>query len=309
MIPLALWVKDDRTLPHTGEIEDLKAIDYSLEERATRLAAIILAWNVWQHFYPYFDVVAVDWLEALKTALKSAATDKNTVEFDKTLRRLVAKLEDGHGIVRAPDRKSNRFAPPFIWDWVEDSLVITHVLPDSDIDLKPGDLVLKIDGAPAAEVISDREQFISSATPQWKRYLALARILEGKETTSLELEVRSIAGKSKRVIAYRHIFYATESGFLLPLFWQWQSEQLVITNVTTTAAGKIQPNEIIVSIDGQPVKDAIAKQIESLSQRFPHWFPSQQEKDQITDALDELKQGLKNSTVSLNYGQPLGLAP
>lgn len=306
VIPLALWVKDNRTLPDMGEIEDSEAIDYSLEDRATRLAAIILAWNVWQHFYPYFDVVAVDWLEALKTALQSAATDKNTIEFDRTLRLLVAKLEDGHGFVHALNRKSNRFIPAFIWDWVEDSLVITHVLPDSEIDLEPGDVVLTIDGTPAAEVISDREQFISSATPQWKRYLALARILEGEEATSIELEVTSIVDKLKRVVAYRHILYAVESGFSLPLFWQWQSERLVITD-TTTAAEKIKPNEIVISINGRSVKDAIAETIQSLSQRFSDWFPFQAEPDQITDALDEIKNGLKDSTVILEIQSNSGI--
>ncbi|MEM6612849.1 MAG: hypothetical protein AAF652_11475 [Cyanobacteria bacterium P01_C01_bin.72] len=299
VIPLALWVKDDRTLPHTEEIEATKAIDYSLEDRATRLAAIILAWNVWQHFYPYFDVIAVDWLSALKIALESAATDKNTDEFDRTLRLLVAKLEDGHGIVHAPNRHSHRFSPPFIWDWVEDSLVITHVLPNSDIDLEPGDVVLKIDRRSAAEVISDQEQGISSATPQWKRYLALCRILMGKEATSVEFEVRSFTRKLKTVVVERHILYAVESGFSLSLFWQWQGEKLVVTDVTTAAVGKIQPNDIIVSIDGQPAQDAIAETIESLSKRFPNWFPYQAEADQIIDALDEIKNGSKDSTVLL----------
>ena len=29
-------------------------------DRTTRLAAVALAWNVFQHFYPYFDVVKAD---------------------------------------------------------------------------------------------------------------------------------------------------------------------------------------------------------------------------------------------------------
>ena len=37
----------------------------SAEDRATRLAAVALAWNVLQHFYPYFDVVQTDWPGAL----------------------------------------------------------------------------------------------------------------------------------------------------------------------------------------------------------------------------------------------------
>ncbi|MBE9170717.1 hypothetical protein IQ238_25455 [Pleurocapsales cyanobacterium LEGE 06147] len=165
---------------------------------------------------------------------------------------------------------------------------------------------MKIDGVSAAEVISDREQFISSATPQWKRYRALGTMLRGEETTSMELEVRSITGKLKTVVAPRHILDAPESGFSLPLFWQWQEEQLIITDVTTAAAGKIHPDEIVLSIDEQPVKDAIAEQRQSLSQQFSHWFSSQPEKNQIKDALNELRNGTKGSTVLLemqsNYG-------
>jgi C-terminal processing protease CtpA/Prc len=306
IIPLALLVRDGKTLPHIPQTEATNPVNSSLSDRHTRLAAIILAWNVWQHFYPYFDVVAVDWLAELKTALKSAATDENAIDFDRTLRRLVAKLEDGHGFVYAPNQKRDRFIPAFSWDWVEDNLVITHVLPDSDLDLMPGDIVLKIDGKLATEVISDREQFISSATPQWKRYLALGKMLTGKETTSLELETRSITGKPKTVVVYRHVFYNPESGFSLPLLWQWQEEQLIITNVTKAAAEKIQPNEIILSINGQPVKDAIARQIESLSQQFSHWFPHQTEKDQIKDALNEINKGTKNSSILLEMHSDSG---
>jgi hypothetical protein len=39
-------------------------------DRETRLAGVILAWNVFQHFYPYFDVVEVDWPAVLRAALR-----------------------------------------------------------------------------------------------------------------------------------------------------------------------------------------------------------------------------------------------
>ncbi|VEP11396.1 hypothetical protein H1P_1020019 [Hyella patelloides LEGE 07179] len=307
LIPLALFAKNGKTLPHIPKTKAANSIDYSINERATRLAAVILAWNVWQHFYPYFDVVAVDWLEELQTALKYAATDKDTAAFNKTLQRLVAKLEDGHGNVYLLNQNtSDRFTLPFTWDWVEDSLVITYVLPDSEMDLHPGDVVLKIDGVPAAEVISDREQLISSATPQWKRDRALGRMLEGGEATSVELEVRSIGGGIKTVVARRHILYAPESGFSLPLFWQWRDEQLIITSVITEAAGTIKPDEIVLSIDGQLGQKAIAQQIESLSQQFPDWFPSQPKQDRIRDALKELNNGTKGSTVLFQVRSPYG---
>jgi hypothetical protein len=41
----------------------------SPNDRATRLAAIIVAWNVFQHFYPYFDLVQTDWMASLGALL------------------------------------------------------------------------------------------------------------------------------------------------------------------------------------------------------------------------------------------------
>ena len=52
----------------------------------TRLADVALAWNILQHFYPYFDVVQTDWPQALRSALTSAA---NATE------RQLARLAEG----------------------------------------------------------------------------------------------------------------------------------------------------------------------------------------------------------------------
>ena len=71
----------------------------SADDRSVRLAAVVIAWNVLQHFYPYFDVVHSDWPQALTTALKSAATDEGPIPFLSTLRRMIAALHDGHGRV------------------------------------------------------------------------------------------------------------------------------------------------------------------------------------------------------------------
>ena len=50
-------------------------------DRATRLAAVVLAWNVFQHFYPYFDVVDADWPGELRRALARAAEDADERAF------------------------------------------------------------------------------------------------------------------------------------------------------------------------------------------------------------------------------------
>ena len=74
-VPLALWATESGTLPAAKTAQDSSAsADTQVPrpsggDRATRLAAVALAWNVFQHFYPYFDVVHADWPAELRRTL------------------------------------------------------------------------------------------------------------------------------------------------------------------------------------------------------------------------------------------------
>ena len=122
VIPRVLYTERAGTFrltPATGKAPG------SGDHRTIRLAAVMIAWNVPQHFYPYFDVVHDEWSEALTRALTAAATDKGAVPFLSTLRRMMAGLHDGHGRVTLPG--TSVMASPVGWDWVEGRLVITDV--------------------------------------------------------------------------------------------------------------------------------------------------------------------------------------
>src|SRR5712692_6983399 len=145
LVPLALYSAPSGTLPRGASPAQKAKVAASGNDRATRLAAVALGWNIFQHFYPYFDVVSADWPSALRRALTSAATDPDEVAFLGTLRRLVAQLQDVHGRVFLGAAQAS-FLPPFLWDWVENRLVITYVDPDASLNLKAGDIALDVDG-------------------------------------------------------------------------------------------------------------------------------------------------------------------
>ena len=158
---------------------------HDANDRATRIAAVVLGWNVFQHFYPYFDVVETDWPAALREALKSAATDKDERAFLDTLRRMVAALHDGHGnVFHRCD--SDKFTVPLAWAWIEDRLVVTH---SETPQVERGAIVTHIDGRLAKDVLADREALISSATPQFKRYKALAYLTAGPKGSPVKVKV------------------------------------------------------------------------------------------------------------------------
>lgn len=190
-VPLALYVDRQGTLPHAeGSAPDSLTGSrvWSVNDRATRLADVIVAWNVFEHFYPYFDVFETDWPAVLPGALEKAAEDQNEAEFTETLRRLVAQLRDGHGDVH---RSGSTASLPLRWDWVEDHLVVTVVGESVQGRIVPGDAVIKINGRAAAETLADEENLVSGATPQWIRYRALQELARGQSGKTAELEVES----------------------------------------------------------------------------------------------------------------------
>jgi hypothetical protein len=188
----------------------------SAENRSVRLAAVNIAWNVPQHFYPYFDVSHSDWAQALRTALASAATDSGAVQFLSTLRRMIAELHDGHG--RVTMKGTNVVANPVGWDWVEDRIVLTDVSHSPDAGIARGDAVISINGRPANDALAAAEAEISSATPQWLLARALGTGLhykdplgaigEGPESEPLVLEVEPFGypGTTRKVSLKRGSF-------------------------------------------------------------------------------------------------------
>lgn len=196
-VPLALWADGEHTLPRSPAESTQPAsapTDYSGNERVTRLADVALAWNVFQHFYPYFDVIETDWPAELRKALSAAATDKDERAFLDTLRTLVAALHDGHGGVYH-DSDTRNAVLPLAWDWIEERLVIAVVQEKSvdmpALDLKPGDVVEEIDAKPATSAIAEIEERTSAATPQFRRWSALNTLRRGSPDQSIVLTVRT----------------------------------------------------------------------------------------------------------------------
>lgn len=146
------------------------------DDRITRIADVIIAWNVLQHFYPYFEQVEANWFDQLERSLGEASEARDAEAFTQVLNRLVVALNDGHGSVGGPQPRS-AFAP--VWfAWIEDQLVVSTARPGGE--LKRGDVIRRIDGRAASELMDEAIASSSGATSQWRRWRALAKIRGGK---------------------------------------------------------------------------------------------------------------------------------
>lgn len=133
-VPLVLMGDEKRTFPMADSLKlaALKAkIVQSQPTKATdedpyvRLSGIMIAWNVFQHFYPYHQEVKSDWSTQLPIAL-SASYDVNTPEqYFELLGRMTEKLKDGHVYV-AGGNYSNSYSVPVAAKFVEGKLVISR---------------------------------------------------------------------------------------------------------------------------------------------------------------------------------------
>jgi C-terminal processing protease CtpA/Prc len=214
-IPLAVYGDSVMTYPmadrkkltelHTALAATNDSLSKSLTSQATRLADVIITWNVFQHFYPYFDIVKVNWNESFKNAITQTFNDNTHFEHLNTLRRLTAQLQDGHIMVSGSTSSGNEnYALPLQWEWIEKKLVITNVLK-KDLPLKVGDIVTKIDNRDAKEYFSEVEQHISAATPGWLMYRAQSSSVLGPKGSKVTVSIVDASKKSRDVVVDRSL--------------------------------------------------------------------------------------------------------
>ena len=174
------------------------------DDRATRLGGIVVAWNIFQHFYPYFEEVRTDWPAVLRDSLTSAATDADAAAYHLTLRRLVAKLYDGHAVVRGGSGVLPwDGALPLAWDWIEDKLVVVNTDPAHAGRVNVGDIVTAIDGTPTTERMRQMEALVSGATPQFVSYRAMQDLRNGAAGQPTMLTLQTLKGESYTVTLTR----------------------------------------------------------------------------------------------------------
>ena len=198
VVPITLLTDGFSTYPKT-EISLFSRLKSELDNieindgfnTLVNLASIVIFWNVFQHFFPYFDVIDTDWEKALGETLESTLENKRKKDFFITLSQMLAKINDGHGMVYG----EQMFHLPIRTEFIENQIVITA----SNIHtLEKGDIIKKIDGKPVMESLDETEKIISGS-PQLRRYRAL-NILGSKFDPGITLLVIERGGMEQSIL-------------------------------------------------------------------------------------------------------------
>jgi C-terminal processing protease CtpA/Prc len=193
-IPLVLYCNKENTFP-VADNENFKKLKNKLENSdinptilSVRLGNTINAYNVFQHFYPYFDVVDVDWDKELKKALLRCYSDKTDNDHLITLQKFTSPLKDGHIWVSGGSYETN--VPPISWEWIENKLVITKVFND-DINVKKGDVVSHINNQTTKDFFNEVNSRISAPTTGWLNYRNKNISLFGNPNSTITLTIEN----------------------------------------------------------------------------------------------------------------------
>ncbi len=269
VLPLALYGTKTATYPAADtsagrrlrqELAQVASADQTGESRAVRLADVIINWNVFQHFYPYFAVAHADWPAALPEYLRAAYPQQSAIEFTQVLRRLVARLHDGHGYVRysGPSPRSQQL--PLQWDWVQRKLVITQVLGDS-VPVRQGEVVTAIAGQSPEAYFRQVEPFVSAATPGYLRFYTNFETTAGPANSGLLLQVQNAAGVTRPVTLHYSLalnpFYNDRSEQesyrqLAPGVFYLNLDQLPMAGITAHLDELVLAKAIICDLRGYP---------------------------------------------------------
>jgi hypothetical protein len=146
-----------------------------------RLADIVVSWNVYRHFYPYWQEVGGDWDNQLEPLLATVDAPASREVQRDSLRHLVALVQDGHGFVYDPRRPmgglSLRLEP------IGDALVVTA---SADPAMHAGDRIVSIDGVEYG-AWAKKQGSLVSGSPQWQRWELAGALNAGYVGTPVSL--------------------------------------------------------------------------------------------------------------------------
>ena len=188
VVPLALASVDEHTEPRA----DRAPLDAALAALAAapatpaeaNLADVLVAWNVFAHFYPYFDDITTDWHAYLDDALANAvAAGDDRAAGRVALEQLVVALQDGHGnVITGESTRGLALALALVEGRV-------MVMASADPAVQRGDEIVRVEGVAAVDVLA-AERARHSGSPQWTLAVALRRLGSGPPDGTASLELR-----------------------------------------------------------------------------------------------------------------------
>jgi len=136
-----------------------------------------------------------------------AEQSRDARTYYSALSDALASLDEGHtGLVGSVQVPFCDTIPPVALVEADDQAVIAGVAPGIEGGgLRCGDVVLRVDGAPALKVLTQRMEVTPGSTVHGRRARALANLLAGPTGEPAEVEVRGVDGRVRHCFPLRFL--------------------------------------------------------------------------------------------------------
>lgn len=174
-----------------------------------RLLGLFRFWNIIDHFFPYKRLMDRDWDSALSEFIPKFEAAKDERAYALVMAEIATLTQDSHVSLRnnpSLDRFLGIAQPPLRVRMIQGLPVVTQVLNeanDPSMGLMVGDIILKVDGLPASDRMSQLRPYLPASTPQWLDHLLTVYLLRGDDRTIAEVQARGKDGVVKDVSLIR----------------------------------------------------------------------------------------------------------
>jgi C-terminal processing protease CtpA/Prc len=161
-----------------------------------RLLSLFRYWNMVQYFFPYKYLIGEDWNVVLSEFIPKFVDAKNTLEYQTTLLKLIARINDTHANIYqsdiALDIARGIYIAPFDVKFIENKAVVAEITNDTLIKktgISKGDIITKINGKTIEQIVEELKPISpASNEPTRLRNIALEMIRSQNSFLTIEYQ-------------------------------------------------------------------------------------------------------------------------
>lgn len=177
-----------------------------------RLAVFDDVWETIQERYYDTKFHGIDWQAKRVTFRPAAARANGTQEFYEVLRQMITSLRDAHTRVYSPDEKFDWWSPRFVTvgltvrevEGVPTVIQIESGSAAARTDIRPGDVITKVDDLPVAEIVAHRLRHAGFENNETARFRIIGGLFDGPAGTTVKIAWASRNSKQKSVVLPRY---------------------------------------------------------------------------------------------------------
>jgi C-terminal processing protease CtpA/Prc len=149
-----------------------------------------------------------DWDALLRAFLAKMAGAESTRDYHLAVAEMLARTHDSHSFVDSTVLRSvyGRTPPPFQVRWIEEQPTVVRLSDSPEtaaLGLRPGDVIIQIDGKPVKQRIDELSQITAASTPQSLMNVVMRSLLSGPDQSTVKITVRDIDRKERELTVRR----------------------------------------------------------------------------------------------------------